>query len=505
MLSACTLGPDYHVPKVTIPDAFVAAPALAPAKKPAPGSAEKGAATQIDPAAWWRSFGDPELDALVERAIQSNPDIEIALDRLQEARTQEAVVMGSALPEAGVSAAQGWGTGSDLTRGRVAPPLHAATDSSGLRRITQAAGFDAGWEIDVFGGYRRAIEASRYDTQATAEARNEVLVTVVADVVRAYLDMRGFQMELTAARRSVDTAERTLGFVRARYEGGFTNALDFTLAQRELATLRARLAPLASQVRAAQYTIAVLLGEYPEQVAKELDTAQVIPPIPPAVQAGLPPELLRRRPDIRQAERQLAGATARIGVATAQLFPHLAISAGAGVQTPALAAAAGGGTGIWSAGPFAFWNFLDFGTLDALVDIADLRTREQLVVYRAAIINAVREVDTAISTYSAQRDRLDNLADALTASQQAENYASERYRRGLTDFLNVLDAQRQEYDLEDQYAAGMGATADAFVILYKALGGGWENYQSIPPIRRPLPAVIAAFQRLLSPPADPLK
>ena len=205
--------------------------------------------------------------------------------------------------------------------------MTAATDSSGLRHIDQAAGFDAGWEIDVFGGYRREIEASSYDTQAAAEARNTVLVTVVTDVARAYLDMRGFQARISA-----------------------------------------------------------------------------------------------------------------------------------------------------------FWNFLDFDTLDALVDIADLRTREQLGVYQATIINAVSEVDTAIDAYSAQRDGLENVADALTASQQAEDYASERHRRGLTDFLNVLDTQRQEYDLEDQYVAGMSATADAFVTSYKTLGVGWEEYQSIPPI-----------------------
>jgi outer membrane protein TolC len=222
------------------------------------------------------------------------------------------------------------------------------------------------------------------------------------------------------------------------------------------------------------------------------------------VQAGLPLDLLQRRPDRREAERRLAAATARIGVATAELFPHLALTAAVGVQNPGLAASPGGGN-IWSAGPSAFWNFLDFGTLDALVDIADLRTREQLVVYRATVINAVREVDAAISAYTAQRDRLNNLGDALAASRQAEGYASERYRRGLTDFLNVLDAQRQEYDLEDQYAAAQSATADAFVTLYKALGGGWENYRSIPPIRRPQPAIVAAFTRLFRAPVDPQK
>jgi outer membrane protein TolC len=173
-----------------------------------------------------------------------------------------------------------------------------------------------------------------------------------------------------------------------------------------------------------------------------------------------------------------------------------------GVQYPGLAASVGGGNNIWSAGPLAFWNFLDFGALDALVDIADLGVKEQLVVYRASIINAVREVDTAVSAYAAQRDRLTNLGDALAASQQAQGYATERYTRGLTDFLNVLDAQRQEYDLEDQYAVAQSATADAFVALYKALGGGWENYQSIPPIRRPQPAIVAAFTRLFPAPED---
>jgi NodT family efflux transporter outer membrane factor (OMF) lipoprotein len=328
---------------------------------------------------------------------------------------------------------------------------------------------------------------------------------VVADVARAYLDMRGLQMEFAAARRGVGAAQKTLDFVRARYEGGFTNALDLTLAQRELATLRAGLSPLAAQVRASQNTIATLLGQYPEALAAELEPPGTIPPIPPEVQAGLPLDLLRRRPDIREAERQLAATTARIGVATADLFPHLTLTGAEGFQYPGLASSVGGGQNVWTAGISAFWNFLDFGTLDALVDIADLRMREQLVVYRATIINAVREVDTTVSAYAAQLDRLNNLGDALAAGREAETYASERYRRGLTDFLNVLDAQRQEYDLEDQYAMAQTGAADAFVALYKSLGGGWENYQSIPPIRRPLPAVVAAFTRLFSAPVDPVK
>ena len=306
-------------------------------------------------------------------------------------------------------------------------------------------------------------------------------------------------------RQAVDTAQQTVALVRARFEGGFTNELDLALAQRELGTLRAQVAPLAAQVSAAQYAIAVLLGRYPEEMGEELKSPRAIPAIPPQVRAGLPPELLRRRPDIREAERQLAAATARIGVATANLFPRVALTGAVGVQVPMLTSSVHGGPAIWSAGPTGLWNFLDFGALDAVVDIANLRTREQLVAYRATIIRAVSEVDAAISAYQAQQDRLSDLGDALTASHRAVSLGTDRYERGLTDFLNVLDAQRQEYVLEDEYARAQSATANAFVALYKALGGGWENYQSIPPIRRPRPAVIAAFARLFSAQEDSQK
>jgi len=218
----------------------------------------------------------------------------------------------------------------------------------------------------------------------------------------------------------------------------------------------------------------------------------------------LPLDLLRRRPDIREAERQLAGATARIGVATANLFPQLVITGGAGYQFQGLGVTPVQNKFIWSAGVGAIWPLLDFGTLDALVDIADLRTHEQLVYYRQTVQNAVREVDTAISGYAAQQDRVRNLGDALEASQRAVSLATQRYDRGLTDFLNVVDAERQQYDLELQYTGAQMTVAEQYVALYKGLGGGWEEYQSIPPIRQPQPAIVAAFRRLLSP-EDPLK
>jgi NodT family efflux transporter outer membrane factor (OMF) lipoprotein len=366
------------------------------------------------------------------------------------------------------------------------------------------AGFDAAWEIDLFGRLRREVEAARYDTQALAAARNAVLVTVVADVVRAYLDMRGLQTQQAVLGQNLRSAQKSLELVQARFDRGITNELDVTLARRQHATLQAQVAPLGAQIGAAQYAIAALLGQFPEEMAVELARPELIPQVPEQISAGIPLDLMRRRPDILEAERLLAGATARIGVATANLFPRLALTAGAGTQTQGLGVTPVSSRSIWSAGAGAIAPLLDFGTLDALVNVADLRTHELLVSYRQTVLRAVQEVDTSMSGYVAQQDRLRNLAEALAASQRAVSLASQRYDRGLTDYLNVIDAERQQYDLEEQYAAAQVAVGEQFVALYKGLGGGWEPYQSIPPIRQPQPAIVAAFRRLLNP-ADPLK
>jgi NodT family efflux transporter outer membrane factor (OMF) lipoprotein len=497
-LAGCAVGPDYHEPRLKAPDAFVAA-------STAPASSATGNATPtIETAAWWRALNDAQLNSLIDRAIQANPSLEIALTRLQEARTFEVAITGLALPELEASAGAGRGTGSNLTRGRVSPPLNSATNTAGLHEINYVGGFDAAWEIDLFGRYRRAIEAARYDTQAAAAARNVVLITVVADVTRAYVDMRGLQLQLAVLRQNIHTAQRSLELVQARFDRGIINELDVTLARRQLATFQSQVSPLASQITAAQYAIAVLVGQFPEDLAKELEKPGLVPQVPEKIDAGIPLDLIRRRPDIREAERQLAGATARIGVATANLFPRVAITAGAGGQGQGLGVTPVVNQSIWSAGVIATWPLLDFGTLDALVDVADLRTHALLVNYKQTVLRAVQEVDTAISGHAAQQDRLRNLGDALAASQRAVSLASQRYDRGLTDYLNVVDAQRQEYDLAAQYASAQMAAAEQFVALYKGLGGGWEKYQSVPPIRQPQPAVVAAFRRVLAP-EDPQK
>ena len=493
-VAGCAAGPDYHTPRIALPERYDAVAQASPSD--AAGAAR--GAPPIELASWWRALQDGELDSLVERAVAANPDLLVALDRLQAARVFEAAIIGTVLPDAEASAGAGRGTGSDLTRGRVTPALHSADNAAGLQHLNEAGGFDAVWELDIFGRYRREIEAARYDEQATRAARNAVLVTVIADVARAYVDLRGLQVRASVLDSATAALRESLRIVSIRYERGITNELDVTLATRELATLEAQAAPINAQVRAAEYTIATLLGLYPEDLVKELSAVGMVPAVPAAVDAGLPPELLRRRPDIQQTERELAGATARVGVATADLFPSLALTGASGFQRQSLKGQPVLGQHIWSLGPTAVWPLLDFGALDAQVEIADLETRALLVRYKQTIQGAVREVDTSYALLGAEQLSLSKLGTALVAGQRAVTLASERYERGVTDFLNVVDAERQEYVIEEQYAETQVAAAGAFIALYRGLGGGWENYQSLPPIHRPEPAIIAVFQRVLS-------
>jgi NodT family efflux transporter outer membrane factor (OMF) lipoprotein len=495
VLTGCAVGPDYRTPAADTPPAFVAS-AAAPVP-PAAAAAANGMAAP-DPAAWWRALDDPELNSLVERAIKSNPDLEIALTRLQQARTYEAVVVSNALPEVDAGAAAGRGTGSDLTRGRAEQGLVSADNSSGLQHINTIAGFDAVWELDVFGKYRREFEAARYDRQAAAAARNAVMTSVIADVVRAYIDLRGLQIQAGILHDASDVLRESMRIVNLRYERGITNELDVELATRELDTLQAEIAPVNAEVDAVQYALAVLLGEYPENVVQELSAPALIPSMPGPVAQGVPLDLLKRRPDIQQAERELASATARIGVATANLFPQVALVGSIGSQAQGWGTSPNISKHIWSFGPAALWPLLDFGALDAQVDIAQLEAHASLLNYRKTILSAVQEVDTALDGYRAQQDRLKNLGDAMVAGQRALDLATARYNRGLTDFLNVVDAERQFYVLQQEYAAAQVAQGEQFVQLYKSLGGGWEGYQTVPDIRQPQPAIIAAFRRILS-------
>ena len=271
-LCGCAAGPDYTPFSFRTPASFVASGAE--------NSVKPARWAGADLSQWWRSFRDPELNSLVERAVAANLDLEIALDRLQEARTRVLEWVGASLPSGDISASKSVGTGSDDTRSRVDPVLHAAADTAGYQRVTQVAGFAAGWDLDIFGKYRREIEATLNDADAAADDREGVLITVAADVARAYLDLRAFQARLVVARESVDEAERNLNLVQTRAQEGITNDLDVALAQRQLSTFEAAIPPLEGNIDAAKYVIAVLLGRYPEDMTAELSRARPIPAFP---------------------------------------------------------------------------------------------------------------------------------------------------------------------------------------------------------------------------------
>jgi NodT family efflux transporter outer membrane factor (OMF) lipoprotein len=484
-LSACSVGPDFTLPETRLPGNYIAklnAMAMEPTAK----------VTSVDLTRWWRAFRDPQLISLIERSIVANPDIAIALARLQQARAQQFVAIGAALPKGELSAGAAYGSGTDNTRGRVSDTLHSASDTTGFTHVDEAGGFVAAWELDIFGKLRREIEASHLDALAAAKARDAVLVSVIANVARAYIDLRGFQAQIAVTRRNIETARRSLQLAQTRFNQGLTNELDVTLAQRQLATFEAGLGPLTGQLQSSQYVIATLLGQYPETLAKELRTDGPVPRFPAKVPIGLPVSLLQRRADIQQAEFEIGAATARTGAAIAELFPRVAVTSAVGGQGGVRAATGTPITFIGGIGPALYWPVLDFGTLDARTEVADYRAREALLRYKANVLRAVQEVDQAISGYNAEQSRLNSLSRGRSAALEAVRLSSERYERGLTDFLNVVDAERQQFELEAQYEISRRIAGVQLVALYKALGGGWEHYQAVPPIRIPEPAIAAA-------------
>ena len=239
-LSACSVGPDFTLPETRLPGSYIVKLDATSTAKPA---------ASVDLTQWWRSFRDPQLVSLVERSIAANPDIAIALARLQQARAQQFVAIGAALPKAGLSAGAAVGTGTDNTRGRVADALHSAANTTGYNHLDEAGGLDTAWELDIFGKLRREVEASNLDALAAAKARDAVLVSVIANVARAYIEMRGFQAQIAVTRRSIESARRRFQFVQTRFSQGLTNELDVTLAQRQLATFEAGLGPLTGQLQ----------------------------------------------------------------------------------------------------------------------------------------------------------------------------------------------------------------------------------------------------------------
>jgi len=494
LLAGCEVGPNYRAPQMNLPAGYSAAQTAGPVRLGPPSPMDR-----VQLATWWEALHDPELNSLIERAVIANPDLHVAINRLQEAREAEAATTGQSLPAAEFALGAGRGTGSNVTKGRISQPLNAGTNTTGYKEITQVLGFDAAWEVDLFGQLRRESEEARADSAASFYLYNQVLITLLGDVARSYLDVRTLQARVDVAQQNIASEERLVDYSNVRFQRGLANELDAALAQRELAAAQSVLQPLQAQLAAAKRSLAVLLGGFPEDLGDELDKTAAIPQAPVELPDGLPTELLRRRPDILAAENQMIAANARIGVATANLYPQTFLTAGYGWQGQGLGRNPVKWNDIWSIGPAVRWALFDFGTLDAMIHTADFQTREALWNYRKTVIVAVQEVDDALENYDAERSRLQSLSRALTAAQRAYTLARQRYDRGIIDFLNVLDAERQLFILQDELAQSQEETVTQFVALCKALGGGWEGFAPPPPPPPLRPAILVVADDLAHP------
>jgi len=459
-LAGCAVGPDYVEPKLAVPASWQEAQ-------------QKG--IEIRPVAmtrWWTTFNDPLLNSLVERAVKSNFDVRIAEARIREARASRAVVAAGAWPTVDVSASYRRNRTSEnaLALGSLAPQ-----GGGNVEQDLFKTGFDASWEIDIFGGVRRSVEAADATIAASVESRRDVLVTLLGDVAKNYIDLRGFQRRLAVARANLKAQQDTLELTRIRFQAGLTSDLDVAQAEAQASTTAAQIPTLESALKQAAYSLDLLLGLSPGALWNDLANETTIPSLPPEVLVGLPSDLLRRRPDIRFAERDLAASTAQIGAAMADLFPKFSLTGAAGLQSISASDWFTGRSRYWSIGPTISWPIFDAGRIRANIEIRNAQQEQALNRYEKTVLAAFGDVEKSLVNYSREQARQRSLTDAVAANRRAVEMANELYVRGLNDFLNVLDTQRSLYVAENDLAQSEATMAANLVALYKALGGGWET------------------------------
>ena len=459
VMAGCAVGPDFQPPQKQVPDEW-AGPATMPTTAPAK-SAER------DLAKWWTIFEDPTLTSLVERAVQSNLDMKLAEARIRQARAARRGALSGIGPTVNA-------TGS-FQRSQSPGSSGPFGDEEGPTTNQYQGGFDAGWELDIFGGVRRGVEAADADLQATVETRRDVLVTLTSEVARNYIDLCAFQERTLTARRNLKAQQHSAELTRQRFQAGFVSSLDVANADAQVATTSAQIPLLEASARQAIYSLSVLLGREPAALMQELSAASEIPAVPPSVPVGVPTELLRRRPDIRRAEADIHAATARIGVATADLFPKVALSSSIGYRASDLDSWFDRISRLWSLGPAVSWRIFDTGRIRSNIEVRKALEEQSVITYQQTVLAALQEVENVLIASAKEQEHRKALAEAVAANRKAVELATELYTQGQTDFLNVLQAQRSLYVSEDVLAQSTRTVSTNLVALYKALGGGWED------------------------------
>ncbi len=499
-ITGCMVGPDYKTPETKVN------PSFSEIQLPATTQASTVSVIASPPVEWWTTFRDTEMTSLLQRAVKQNLNLKTAASRVRQARAQRGVVGADLLPtvnaEGGYQRARGsqnlsfpigalsGGSGSSksaaASKGRLTPAINEAAHPGGPQSPLGSggfpgvdtdlyeAGFDSNWEIDVFGGSRRAVEAASGDIQASQEDQRDVLVTLLAEIARDYVELRGLQKQLQIATDNLHKQEQTLELTRERFTAGFVTDLDVTRQATQLANTTATLPALQVQIDTHIHALGVLLAEDPSALMNELSPVDKIPAVPPEIPIGLPSDLLRRRPDIRRAERQLAAATARIGQAEADFFPKFSITAALGFDTNRPKALLDWGSKYWALSPGVSWPIFDAGRIRFNVEVNKEQQSQAATNYQLTVLNALKDVEDSLTAYRLEQVRHKALVDAASSARQSVEIADQQYQRGVTDFISVLDAQRDELGAEDSLAQSERAISTDLIALYKSLGGGWE-------------------------------
>jgi NodT family efflux transporter outer membrane factor (OMF) lipoprotein len=476
---SCTVGPNYQPPKSTITSDFAAA-----STQPASTQPSNLTSTAQPITEWWTTLNDPELNSLLLRAMDGNLNLQRAASRVRESRQNLRLSGAKLLPTVSGTGSYvhldgGKNAGLGSSSGSSSSSSSGGTTSGGSQSnyfVTEvfSAGFDANWELDVFGGQRRQIEAARADYAASVEDRHDVLISLLAEVAHDYLELRGLQERLHIAEENLRLQQDSLELTRSLRHAGFSSELDVSRAQTQVAQTRGLIVPLRTATVQAQHAIATLLGAEPDALASELESTARVPTVPPLVTIGMPSDLLRRRPDIRRAERQIAAANARVGAAIADFYPKFSLTGAFGLDATRFQSLFELASRYFLIYPSVSWKLLDFGRTKTQVDMQREEYKQAVLGYQDALLGALREVEDAQVAYMNEQEHHAALADAVASARDSVTIARDRYKQGLTDFLQVLDAQRQLLSTEDDLAQSDQAIATNLVALYKALGGGWE-------------------------------
>ena len=449
------VGPDYVPPETSMPEAWHA-------HLPGGFVTEEGDNEAL--ASWWSTLQDPVLRNLIERAVAGNLGVKEARARICEARARRGISEADRFPTIDASGS------ARLRRSR-------EETGSGSESKLYAVGFDAAWELDVFGGKRRAVEAAEADLQASEEGLRDILVSLLAEVALNYVEVRSFQTRLSLAQASLNAQQETYNITQWRFQAGLTTQLDVEQATYNLAQTQSKIPGFQTGLEQAKNRLAVLLGQHPGFLEDVLAEPQAIPVVPLEIAFGVPAEVLRRRPDVRQAERQLAAQSAQVGVATAELYPKFTLLGSIGLETLSPDNLFSAGSRTHSIGPSITWPLFDAGAIRNNMAVQSALQEQALIQYEIAVLTAFEEVENALVAYAKEQSHRKSLSRATRAAQQAVDLAQNQYVSGLIDFNTLLDAQRSLLSFQDQLAVSEGEAISNLITLYKALGGGWSSFE----------------------------